>query len=169
MSNKLGATMVSEVAQTNLVTVQPTTKLEQIAKLFEQHDINAAPVVDGVGKCLGIITSRDLVRYESMRSQLESEFRHGLAFDLAHYADGSPSKILGQPFDEAAYHMSKDIKTISGTEPISRAGRIMCQEHIHHLIILDSADRPIGILSTLDVLAEALDEVVASKSLVDTR
>ena len=164
MTRSIGTALVSEVARTQVITVEPTTKLDKVAVLFEENDINAAPVVDGLGKCIGIITSRDLVRFEAIRSSLESQFRHGIAFDVDQNDLNSAIGIFGRPFDEVAYHMSSDIITIDDNSTLSRASRIMCRNHIHHLLVLDAAERPIGILSSLDILGEVVGEVIASNT-----
>ena len=39
------------------VTVQPETPVEDIAKLLLAHRINGVPVVDGVGRLLGVVTA----------------------------------------------------------------------------------------------------------------
>lgn len=43
------------------VTVQPETPVEDIAKLLLAHRINGVPVVDGVGRLLGVVTAEDLI------------------------------------------------------------------------------------------------------------
>ena len=150
-----------EAVSTRVITVSPTTRLDEVARLFEEHDINAAPVVDGFGKCVGVITSHDLVEYEAHRIQTENECKHGIAFNMARYGDGDSQGLVGQPYDEVACHMSHNFHEISGQNLMSEAGRIMCQNHVHHLVMLDSAGRPIGILSSLDIIGRILGEPVA--------
>lgn len=164
MSPSIGTTMVGEVVNRNIFTVNPTDKIESVAKLFGEHDVNAAPVVDGLEKCIGIITSYDLVEYEAVRRDMESEFQHGFAFDLARYGDGESYGISGQAFDEVAYHMSTSLESIELSAPLSRAARIMCQKHIHHLVVLSEHDRLVGILSTLDILGNILGEPIVRRS-----
>ena len=161
MVHSIGTIPVRDAMQTTLITVSPTKKIDLVAKLFDKEDINAAPVVDGLGKCVGVITSHDLVQYESIRIEVEQSSKHGLAFDFGYYDDGSAIGLVGRPFDEVAYHMSTKIETIGTNEPLSRGGRLMCQKHIHHLKALDDGDRPIGILSSLDIIGQALGEPVS--------
>ena len=49
-------------------------------------------------------------------------------------------------------HMSRDVQTIHEEAPIENVARVMCHEHIHRLVIVDSNDRPIGIVSSLDLV-----------------
>lgn len=150
-----------------VVTVKPKDKLSDVAKLFDQHDVNAAPVVDDSNVCIGIITSHDLVEYESSRIEMENHLERGLGFDLAHYGEGKPSQRLRIPIDQVGMHMTSNVETADRNTPLSRAAKTMCQKHIHHLVILDDKKHPVGILSALDILGEILGEPVVRRQGLD--
>jgi predicted transcriptional regulator len=38
----------------------------------------------------------------------------------------------------------------------------MCAEHIHRLLVLDQQERPVGVVSTMDVVAALLNAVEES-------
>ena len=79
MQEQISKLPVCEAVSTSVITVTPTTKLDEVARSFEEHDINAAPVVDGLGKCVGVITSHDLVAYEAHRIEIENDgYRRGM-------------------------------------------------------------------------------------------
>lgn len=160
MNPSLGTTRVEDVMSSTVFSVAPTDKIENVAKILEKHDVNAAPVVDSDNVCLGIITSHDMVEFEAMRREVESRARHGQAFDLAHYGDGDSASNLGRPIDEVAHHMSTNVETVGVDSPLSRAARTMCQKHIHHLIVVDDANHPVGVLSSLDILGHLLGEPI---------
>ena len=67
--------------------------------------------------------------------------------------------------DFAAYHMSPAIQTIDAGASLLRTARVMNAEHVHHLFVLDEHQRPIGVVSTMDVTAavvNAFDEIDAA-------
>ncbi len=161
MSMSIGTTPVEKVMSSTVFTVKPKDKLSDVAKLFDQHDVNAAPVVDDANVCIGIITSHDIVEFESSRIEMQNHLERGLGFDLAHYGEGKPSPGLRIPIDEAGLHMTSKVETADRSTPLSRAAKTMCQQHIHHLVILDEEKHPVGILSSLDILGEILGEPVA--------
>jgi acetoin utilization protein AcuB len=51
---------VDEIMATDLITVAPTTTIEEAAKLMAQYKIGAVPVV-GRGKLVGILTETDIL------------------------------------------------------------------------------------------------------------
>lgn len=148
MKHSIGTTPVREVMTSALFCVAPTDKIESVAQQLDIHDINAAPVVDGLNVCLGVITSHDVVEYEAKRSTMD----HGSDFQMGHTAEDGSFSIIGCPFDEAAYHMSTNVTDVSLDWPISRAAKTMCEKHVTHLIVLDEFKHPVGIISTLDIL-----------------
>ena len=161
MSTSIGTTRVEEIMNSVVVAVLPKDQMEYAAKMFEKYDVNAAPVVDDSGVCVGIITSHDLVEYEAKRFEMQTELKGGYYFDVAHYGEGMSMRLPGHHFDEVAFHMTKKVETAEPHFPLSRVARMMCQKHFHHVLVLDEEKHPIGILSSLDILGHMIGEKVA--------
>ena len=134
--------------------VAQTDKLDDVARIFQEKGCNSAPVIDGCGKCIGIITSSDLVRYQSQLADVNSKIDHGMSFEVTQREGDGSLELTQHPFDEVQRHMTTCLQTVEKNEPLTMASRIMCDQHIHHLIVLDESDRPAGILSSLDILAK---------------
>ena len=59
---RLNATFnVSDLMTPKPISVDPNTSILQAAKLFDEHNIQSLPVVEG-GKMVGILTTKDLIR-----------------------------------------------------------------------------------------------------------
>lgn len=52
---------VREIMSSPAVTVEPETKIPEIARLMREHQISSVPVVDVQGQLLGLITELDLI------------------------------------------------------------------------------------------------------------
>ena len=160
MSRSIGTTRVEEAMTSVVLTVKATDQMEEVARVFEDHDINAAPVIDESQKCVGIISSHDLVEFEAARKLMENELSHGYYYNLAHYGDGNSEHIPGLHFNEVGFHMTQALETVELDTPLSLVARKMCQKHIHHIVILDETSKPIGMVSSLDILGHVLGEPV---------
>ncbi len=148
----LDAIQVGDAMSPVEFTVSPIQKLESVAKLFQQNGIDAAPVVDETGKCLGILTNSDLVRFQSELSEMDSHIDGGMSFETQRrQADGS-LELVQFPFDEVQRHMTRSLQTIDPGSSLRLASKIMREQRIHHLLVLDDSQRPTGILSSLDIL-----------------
>ncbi|MDE0934607.1 MAG: CBS domain-containing protein, partial [Mariniblastus sp.] len=145
---------VGQAASRQVVSVGETDKIKSIAELFERHCVGAAPVADGLGKCIGCSFSRDLVRFELHRWAMNEAYAHGIAFDFKHHKNGTASEQIGCPMDEVADHISTEFQSINEQVTLLTAAKVMFKEHVHHLSIIDEPERPVGIVSTLDLLQE---------------
>ena len=160
----MGTTRVEEVMVTKIVAVHADYKMERVAKIFEENDINAAPVVDKSGKCLGIISNHDLVEYESKKSVI-SKTVNDSKYAVKIFNTEEKFRAPGNRFDEAGFHMSTLLQTVSVDDPLTKVARRMCTQHIHHIIVLDDQERPIGFLSSLDLLGFAIGEPVCRSAI----
>ena len=133
-------------------TVTPIEKLDVVANLFRQHSLDSVPVVDEMGKCLGIITSSDLVRFQSELAGTDAQISHGVSFEPTRRESDGSLEFTPHPFDEVQRQMTTVLQTVGPDMSLMTASQIMCEQHIHHLIILDDSQRPVGILSSLDIL-----------------
>ena len=150
----LDAIQVQDAMRPVLFTVSPIQKIDQVAELFNQHSVVAAPVVDEIGKCIGIITATDLVRYQSQLGEVNSHIDRGMTFETENRNSDGCIELVAHPFDEVQRHMTPSLQTIKGTSSVGLASRIMREQHIHHLIVLDESLRPAGVLSSLDILSK---------------
>ena len=160
MNSSLESNRVDSVMTRVLFTVRPTEKIAGVAQSFEEHDVHAAPVVNEDQVCIGVITSHDLVEYESSRSELSQYLDHGETFDMAHYGDSRSVPVLRVPIDEVGVQMTTQFESASPDMSLADAARLMCQRHLHHLVILDQGRHPIGMVSALDILGFLTDTPV---------
>jgi len=57
------------------------------------------------------------------------------------------------PHDEVRYHMSIDVVSCGPQVPVARLARQMMDAHIHRIFVLDTHHRPVGVVSSTDILA----------------
>ena len=64
--------------------------------------------------------------------------------------------------------MSPAVQSIDPDASLLRASRVMCAQHIHRLFVIDEKNHPIGVISTMDVVAamvNVIDEMETQASL----
>ncbi len=57
------------------------------------------------------------------------------------------------PPDAVRLHMTADIVTVAPDTPVRELARMMLDAHVHRLIVVDEERRPVGIISSTDILA----------------
>lgn len=71
-SNGEESRTAGEVMERALVTLRPRDSLLKAAKLLIQESFSSLPVVDELGELVGILTTRDMLRY-MIENELDSE------------------------------------------------------------------------------------------------
>ena len=56
------STPVSEIASTQLVTIDPDQEIEEALRLMAQHQVRRLPVVEEDGRLVGIVAQADVAR-----------------------------------------------------------------------------------------------------------
>lgn len=117
---------LSDLPPGELFTVDPQTKLSEVARKMRLEDADAVAVMAGA-KLLGIITERDLVRA---------------------IADGvDPNQAT------ATVIMTPNPATVTGDEDVSVVALKMMNLGIRHLPVVDGQGRPVGLISARNLVA----------------
>jgi len=106
-----------------------------------RYEISAAPVVDTAGICVGFISATDFLKRDNANE----------AATLA--SPGGLTPHVWKPDDVAETYMSTGVQSIAESASLSHAARIMCLQHVHRLPVIDAAGKPVGIISSMDIVA----------------
>lgn len=131
---------VKDVMTRRVVCVEKDQTLASAACLFVDKKISGAPVVNDKGQCVGVLSAIDYVRREHV---LRGEWPEGGADDCVHQ------------------QMSVGVRSVEPEQTLLTAARIMCEKHVHRLPVLDSDGKPVGLITSMDVVAalvNAIDE-----------
>lgn len=129
---RLGApTTVGELMAIEPIVLAANLPLDDAAEVFDRHHISGAPVVDGSGSLVGVLSQIDLIRARSTE-YLWANWQ-GLA---------------------VRHLMTTPAVTVQRSTPIVLAAARMERHHIHRLVVVadDDDTLPIGILSATDLV-----------------
>jgi len=141
---------VRDVMRNEVVTVQDTDTMRHAAALLHSYGITGAPVVDVEGKCVGVLSSSDFVNKELTEASVSTS--ETMAFEKMYIAKpyAAPEAIAAH---QVGAYMAPLVHTVKSDDAMMKAARLLCEESIHRLIVVDNEYRPIGILSSLDIVA----------------
>jgi CBS domain-containing protein len=120
---------VRDVMTHQAITVTGDVPLSDAADLLDRFAISALPVVDQVGRVVGIVTESDLLHVRA-----------------------SAALWAGWSLLTVSDIMSAPVITARADVPIADAATQMDARHIHRLVIVDDELRALGILSAGDVV-----------------
>ena len=109
-----------------VLTCSADTPLVEVAGIMTKHRVHAVAVIDDKRRPIGVVSALDVVAAAST-DEHERE--------TARVATAGTEPLI----------------TISTDAPLDRAAKLMTKHRIHHLIAVDPANGPVGILSTLDI------------------
>lgn len=145
-------TPVHRVMTTRVTAVRPDVSLESLAELFLDLGIGGAPVVDDVGRPVGVVSKTDLVRDRFEQGDTaETDVRRG---------PGAPGRVeVGPGFHAEALPratvsdvMTRTAFTVSEEAPLAQAAALMAFEGVHRVPVVSEDGRIAGMVTTLDLL-----------------
>jgi CBS domain-containing protein len=120
--------------------------LRAAAHLLSQAHITGAPVVDTDGKCVGVLSATDFVRWAE-------EPGHPAATPGCFHSAWQMMDFDVLPAEEVSGYMTADPIMVPPSTKIADLAQMMLDAHIHRIIVVDQQHRPLGIVSTTDIVA----------------
>ncbi len=127
-------------------------KMDDVIKELEKANESGAPVVDEMGRCLGILTESDIKKYRDIQERYEN--RDESVVDEIFETDEFGQRRAGNcDFELVSRHMTAPVVTISHSRSCKKAQELFdSNKEIHHLVVVDETERPLGILVARDLL-----------------
>jgi predicted transcriptional regulator len=146
---------VSDVMTQKVVEIPAHETMAGTAEILRKFDVSGAPVIDQQGRCVGVISGTDFTKQESLSRITATAAVAGLNYRVAPCDAAGFYYIEETAAGDVENYMSMLVQTISSDATLREAARAMCHHHIHRLIVLDAAKRPVGVLSSLDLVRVA--------------
>ncbi|HXJ34052.1 MAG TPA: CBS domain-containing protein [Candidatus Eisenbacteria bacterium] len=127
---------VEELMTRNVRTCGPEDRLSVAAQIMWERDCRCVPVIEsanGAARVVGMLTDRDVC--------------------MAAYTQGRQLADI-----TVRSVMAKEVRACRCTDSIDTAVRMLEENQVHRLPVLDQADHLIGLLSLADIAGEAARE-----------
>ncbi|MGA9377970.1 MAG: CBS domain-containing protein [Phormidium sp.] len=143
---------VADVMSRDPISVRPETPLQEAIKIMAQRRISGLPVVDQVGKLVGVLSETDLMWRETGVTPPAYIMILDSVIYLENPAryDRDLHKALGQTVGEV---MTKDsLITSDPDQPLQKAAQLMHEKSVRRLPVIDRAGHIVGILTRGDII-----------------
>ena len=151
---------VSDVMARNVVTLMPGHSVKHAAQILLDHHVSGAPVVDGEGRLVGILTEGDLLR--------RVEFGLGATpndpWARASWVEGSARDFVRSHSWRVEDVMSRPVATVTEDTSLAQVAVLLGTRSIKRLPVLRDG-KLVGIVSRADllrVIAAASPEPIAA-------
>lgn len=130
MSIKTASPSVGELMSIDPVTIGADAAAHEAEVLMSERRISGLPVVDRVGRLVGVVSQTDIVR-----------------------AHAAGQTLSAWPGLAVRHIMTAPAITVRVDETLIEAARRMEERHVHRLVVVSpDGEHPIGVISTLDLV-----------------
>ena len=141
---------VGDVMTPEPVCASSGDNLRDVARLLDEYEISGLPVIDEQDRLIGVVSRTDLIRRlleGAPAARQDEKWLDLLAADSVSTVEVDVAR-LGTVDDL----MSVDPIVAKPEETLSKVARRMADERVHRVVVVDATKRPIGIVTTLDLL-----------------
>jgi CBS-domain-containing membrane protein len=139
-----------ELMSRQVVMVPQEMSLRTAAHLLSQAEVSGAPVVDATGRCVGVLSATDFMHHAETGEAARAAIA---AAEVGICSEWQVVDFEMLPTEEVREFMTADPVTVPPTASIGELAQRMLDAHIHRLIVVDPDRKPIGVVSTTDILA----------------
>lgn len=119
--------LVRDIYHKGVIFCKPETPLQEVVRVMADTEIHAIMVAEREGNPpVGVVSHMDI---------------------LAHYGEDLAA-------NEARDVMTPEVISVSENTTVKEAAMKLLQSNVHRLLVVDDRDRPLGILSTTDIIRE---------------
>ena len=143
-----------DVMSNDVVFVHPEDSINEVLQLMVENRVAALPVMDRSQRCIGMISSSDLVE---ITKDLDNEMKSLDATESISIGWLAKRLVNQTTQEQVCEVMSENVASVRPDTPLAEVAAKMVRERVHHLPVLDIQERLVGILSTMDIMAALAD------------
>ena len=162
MANANARLMAADYMQRDIVTVTPDDTLRDALALMTQNHVTGLPVMNGDSRCVGLITSSDILNYEEERAGDSADSGTTQFFDpeTQQWETVLLSAFGLEEFGDVRVNdvMTRNLIWVDRRATLKEVARRMIDERVHRVLVMDTQANLYGIISAYDLV-----RVVAEK------
>jgi CBS domain-containing protein len=144
---------VRDIMDSSPTTVQRDTPVEDVVAVMRRHELPGVPVVDGHGRCVGLISEADLVLPDDQGDLHIPHYINLFGGTVFLEPLGRFEKRLRKAFASTAEDMmTADPDTVGPDDDAKEAARLIHRTGHNRLPVVDEDGRLVGVVTRLDVL-----------------
>jgi CBS domain-containing protein len=151
----------SDFMKRDVVAVAPENTLQEALSLMTENHVTGLPVMDTSSRCIGLITSSDILNYEQEHANESAEDGTADFYDPeSQQWESIPLSAFGlEEFGHVRVSevMSRDLIWVGRDTPLKEVAQRMIDERVHRVLVMDAAFRLYGIISAYDFVRVAAE------------
>jgi CBS domain-containing membrane protein len=143
---RLGELRCADIMTRAVITVSYGTLIEEAWTLMRRHRVKALPVVDTVGRVIGIVTLADFMR------QADLDLHEGWSERLRRVLRRTRRVHTSKP-EAVGQIMTRQVRVASAERPVAELVPLFAGTGHHHIPVVGEGARLLGIVTQTDLVA----------------
>jgi CBS-domain-containing membrane protein len=152
----LEAATAADLMTPNPLSIRDIATLQEAVAFLVDHGFSAAPVIDGSGKAVGVLSQSDLVIHDRQKVDYVPTVPDYYARSVLKLESGEvlPRGFLVQRPDKTRVRdlMTPVIFAVKPQDPAGQVVHDMLNWKVHRLFVVDEQQVLVGVISALDIL-----------------
>lgn len=140
--------LAKDLMTSPVVTIQETATVREAARLLLDQDISALPVLNDVGRIVGILTHSDFGLSPKFRPLMDNVFSLLGSTTTTQHLEETATKVGGKLVRDV---MRRHVITATQDTTMEQVAHLMLRSNIHRLPIVDGSEL-VGIITRHDFL-----------------
>ena len=153
-----------DIMQRDVVVCGPQDSLSEAMELMTENHVTGLPVMDSKARCVGLISTTDILNYEQEHSEFAAEANDDVArhFDAEkqRWESVRVSSFALEEFGDVHVKevMTRELLSVDRDTPVKQVAKLMVESAVHRVLVLSEQRGLQGLVSSIDfvrVVAES--------------
>jgi CBS domain-containing protein len=125
---------ISTIMSRIVISVSPKVTIDRLIRLFVEHDISGAPVVNAQGRPIGMVSKSDIIAAQ---------------YEAAELPEDAPLRLRNRHVRDI---MSAVSVSVPENTPVPRAAATLWKHHLHRAPVVNEKGAITGLFTSSDIL-----------------
>ncbi len=157
------AVLAKDIMNSPVITIEADTPLKKAAEILDENSFSGVPVVDDEGVVIGIVSETDILRYtqqiigQPLRDphRVFTKSKEVLHVDITHRGIEVIELVASTTVETL---MTKDVISASLDTPLYEIVRLMKENNINRVPVVDDKNMIQGIITREDVITALISK-----------
>ena len=140
-----------DLMSANVIAVTLDTEIRELAKVLAANRISGAPVLDGTGRVIGVVTESDLI-FQNKKVHIPTAFAILDSFIFLEDPEKMEQELMKMAGTKVADICTANPVTVREDTPVEEIATLMAEKKVHTLPVLDGSGQLVGVIGKADLI-----------------
>ncbi len=140
-----------DLMSANVIAVTLDTEIRELAKILAASRISGAPVLDGAGRVIGVVTESDLI-FQNKKVHIPTAFAILDSFIFLEDPEKMEQELRKMAGTKVADICTANPVTVREDTAVEEIATLMAEKKVHTLPVLDQNGQLVGVIGKADLI-----------------